>query len=677
MSISTRYLLVCLIATNYPYLIMGQVPTSNLSGSSSCPEEILQIKHVYASGSHEVLVRFSAPVDTLQLEAGQFNIVPFGSPEILQIKDETTISITYRQFFNNNATYQLSIRDIVTKEGTGIPVLEHHFRFYLPEFGDVIITEFLNDPFPSVGLPEAEYIEVFNRLNIELALSDLEIRINERSIYLPPLILPAQEHAIICEEQTALLFGNDATCIPVANLPNILKENGTFNLVHPQTGLLHYVKYTSEWYKDKDKSGGGWSLEMMDYDHYCTMGENWVHSNHKSGGTPGRLNSVFDPSLHDGEFPKINWVAIHNDSAILIHFSEIVPPKTAFDRSHYTLGPNGLYPSNINFYRDDPLYTILSFSAAFKNDHEYILHVSDIEDCYGNGAKRHIEYPVALPRVPEPGDVVINEIMYEPGDGKPEYLELFNASVQYLDVSALSILRGVEHEVSGFDPITGFTIPMAPASYVVLAKDREALINGYDIPDDALLLSPSAMPVLSNTGGDVFLFDSSGMQIDWAKYYPDFHHPLVTNTRGVSLEKIHPLKPGNEGSNWSSASDNKDNATPGKQNSQYLDNNQGQVRFSMDTEVISPNEDGFHDRATITIELDRPGSVLNIRLYDAQGGFMGFVYNNFLCGTKNELYWTGKIEEDDVKTGLYVLFIELFHPSGEFFKTKVPCVVAR
>ena len=47
---------------------------------------------------------------------------------------------------------------------------------------DVLITEVMFDPIPEVGLPNDEYIEIFNNSNRSISLSELQICVGKKQI---------------------------------------------------------------------------------------------------------------------------------------------------------------------------------------------------------------------------------------------------------------------------------------------------------------------------------------------------------------------------------------------------------------------------------------------------------------------------------------------------------------
>src|SRR5690606_15606195 len=87
-------------------------------------------------------------------------------------------------------------------------------------FKDVIITEILADPSPSVGLPEAEFVEIFNRSMGTVNLGEWTLSDERTSARLPSVSLPPQEYAVIVPSQDSAAF-EGIRVIPVSGMPSL------------------------------------------------------------------------------------------------------------------------------------------------------------------------------------------------------------------------------------------------------------------------------------------------------------------------------------------------------------------------------------------------------------------------------------------------------------------------
>jgi hypothetical protein len=148
--------------------------------------------------------------------------------------------------------------------------------------------------------------------------------------------------------------------------------------------------------------------------------------------------------------------------------------------------------------------------------------------------------------------VVINEIMYHPRAGEPEWIELYNQMGTQVDMSGWSLAGGVEYV------FPEGTIVRA-GSYVVVASSVEGSLQG--IP--GLLLGPFDGQ-LSNGGEEIQLLNNSGRLMNRVRYDDSGEWPVAADGSGVSLAKIDPDRESEIPSRWTWSDE--PNGTPGAVN---------------------------------------------------------------------------------------------------------------
>lgn len=124
------------------------------------------------------------------------------------------------------------------------------------------------------------------------------------------------------------------------------------------------------------------------------------------------------------------------------------------------------------------------------------------------------------------GEIVINEFMYAPQNGEPEWIELFNNSLQSLKIESYKI-----GDSKSFVNIPDFEI--SPYSYLVLTKDPEFLIDKYNLPGESNIVSVN-IPTLNNTFDEIRLLGANEDLIDSIYYDSDW------GENGKSLERLDP-----------------------------------------------------------------------------------------------------------------------------------------
>ncbi len=287
-------------------------------------------------------------------------------------------------------------------------------------------------------------------------------------------------------------------------------------------------------------------------------------------------------------------------------------------------------------------------------------------------------------RAAEADDVVINEIMFDPAVGGQEYIELYNHTEENLALSNLALTtldsEGEYMKLNRFPPAS-----VIPAhGYAVLCANADSLRRFHHCPIEATVYSTTWTKKLPNTGATLCLVlcNNDTLTIDSVTYSPRWHHPLLDETKGVSLERIHPDLPSNESTSWQSASKESGYATPAAINSQYQDiyteaTTTKHVYTSQD--YFSPNGDGVDDVCLIHYQLPTAGFVANIRILTANGLNVHQLTINELLSSEGTIPWDGRTARGGIADiGVYVLMCEFTHTTtGQIIRAKLPIVVSQ
>ena len=98
---------------------------------------------------------------------------------------------------------------------------------------------------------------------------------------------------------------------------------------------------------------------------------------------------------------------------------------------------------------------------------------------------------------------------------------------------------------------------------------------------------------------------------------------------------------------------------------------------SIESEIFSPDNDGYQDVLNITYKLDEIGKVANVYIYDSKGRQVKYLVRNQQLAQEGVVSWNG-INDDNEKApiGIYVVYVELFNLSGKLNKYKLSCTLA-
>ena len=102
------------------------------------------------------------------------------------------------------------------------------------------------------------------------------------------------------------------------------------------------------------------------------------------------------------------------------------------------------------------------------------------------------------------------------------------------------------------------------------------------------------------------------------------------------------------------------------------------IEVNLDPVLFTPNNDGFDDVVTINYQFKQEGYVGNIHIFDSQGRRVTQLINNELLGVAGSYTWDGTDDNESVAIeGIYIIYFEAFHISGDLQKSKGVCVIRR
>lgn len=268
---------------------------------------------------------------------------------------------------------------------------------------------------------------------------------------------------------------------------------------------------------------------------------------------------------------------------------------------------------------------------------------------------------------PQPGDIIINELLPEPFVDGSEYIELYNRSEQELSLKDVCIsTRKSDGSLNTRYPLEAYPQTLQAGDYLLLTKSIEGVENFYSLPASLNWLE-CKLPVLSNTGSTVVLYREDGeIIIDEVSYSSKWHAPTVKNKKGVALERKDPDKDSQNADNWTSAASSAGFGTPGLENSQYLNGGTETDSEEIDDPIYQPT-----GTFQIPYRLNQSGYMARGWIFDLSGRKVALIADNTSLGTQGYLEWNGKGRDGSpVNTGIYIIYLELWHPGGNVIRKK-------
>ncbi len=641
------------------------------------PPRVIDVKVI---DSNTIIVYFNEPVtDSSMLKSSYYMISPLGKQPIEVTKaGSETAQLLFPEAFQDGDALTLLVYGISDVPGNRADTLSISFNYYVPKPFDIIINEIMADPEPRVSLPEAEYIEILNNTQYNIQLVGWQLHIGSDKCIFPDRIINANELMILCRKEEEHYFNQYDKVVGLFT-SSINNRGELLTLKNQRGSSISHVHFDNTWFGNPVKSEGGWSLERIDPDNPCGGIKNWEASTAYEGGTPGLMNSVYNDNP-DITPPVVDRIAPVNDSSLRLFMSETLDSTTLSKSFHSTITPNPgtLQEAELEPPRFNKL--LLSYVNPFSPEVYYSLEIvsTGLSDCVGNMLDPDNEFVFKLPEFPDSFDIVINEVLFNPEPGCVDFVELYNRSGKAIDLNDLRIASrdNETYEITSSDYIVTTRYQFLPGEYVAITSDKEALLDCHDVPYPDRIIETSALPSLNNDKGCVVIHDKHLFVIDEFTYSENMHFSLLDDMERVSLERIHYDNPTNDISNWHSSSYSNGWATPGYENAQFNSAEVAEQTISLDYEVFSPDNDGYRDVLAIRYQMNEPGYVGTVDVFDVSGRKIRNLLRNDLLSKEGVMYWDGLTNEQArARLGIYIILFKAFHENGDVKKIKKACVL--
>ena len=627
-----------------------------------------QIQSVTVVDANELLLSFNEALDPLAAGTVSHYVVAdgVGQPALAEIQpDQFSVKLTFTLNFTNGKTQMLTVSGVKDIQGNVMDPSSHSFLFFQPTPAgkkDIIITEIFADPSPQINLPDAEYLELLNRSAAPLDLAGWKLSDGSSTATLPTHILLPGEYRIVTATSSGSAFGTTAPVTATINFPTLNNSGDVLTLSSPEGLLVDSVSYNLSWYRDQDKQEGGWSLELIDPANVCGEENNWTASENENGGTPGMVNSVM-ANKPDLTGPKLLTATALTTSKLLLTFDEKMENPIAASASFIITPFVGIEKATFDTPALRTILLTLLDSLAPKTF--YTITLENLFDCSGNLLdKAFSSFQFALPEAGTPGDILINEILFNPRPNGVDFVELFNPSDKFVNLKNWVIANFEDEQAKNQKVVALEDLILPPQEYLVLTTNPATLKSNYPQGVEKKFRTVS-LPTFADDEGSVALADDGGQVMDYFLYQKNFHAAFIRDEEGVSLERISPADITQSTENWTSASSAAGFATPGFLNSNFQPQDiltQGEVVVS--PELFAPAS-GVDDFSQIKFRFDQPGFVANVKVYDQQGRLVRTIANNETLGFEGFFRWDG---DDDsggkARMGYYFVWFEVFNAEG-------------
>ncbi len=584
---------------------------------------------------------------------------------------QNQVILVFGQAFQNPGHYRLEIGSWCDTSGNCSNSLSDSMIYVRARRWDVMITELMADPDPPpYGLPAVEYIELHNRSVYPVCLEGWKLQIGSSTHVLKKDTLHPGEYLLLTNHTEAWPFAVRIQQIKSLSLPNTGAELALWDELGAPVA---WMEYQVSWWDDPFKLDGGWALEMIDRQQAWLGAMNWDESKDPSGGTPGRMNSVSGIS-DDSIAPYIAYVALDDPHNLTLAFSEPMDPGTIEKLGLARLEADDKAPLHVAIDEPSCRKARLYFETPFPPDLIHTLLIpAGIMDPSGNVlTEERVQFGDAQQAIE--GEVVINEVLFNPWPDGVDFVELYNRGSRCIDLRTLRLcgLDADNGTVKSSIAITTLPYSILPGAYCVLSTDGNAVRKQYPYtPSKSLMPGISSFPSLPDDKGGVGLALYTGEMLDRMLYQKSMHSPLLTNQEGVSLERLNAGVSGLITTNWHSAAASVGYASPGLPNSHNIGTEISMIDFQLSPKEISPDNDGFQDILFIHLRPEKPGTLANLWIFNAVGQVEKALCRALSLAGETTLSWDGYREDQrPCGSGLYIALLEVMCEDGSSTRRK-------
>ncbi len=584
-----------------------------------------------------------------------------------------TVSIIPSESLEHGYLYTIELVGIQDIFGNSIKKQEWSFIYYdvlEASKNDVIINEVLYRP---DQFHNRRFVEILNNSESVFDLRNWRIgRSTGNAVLLvdhdtsEPVYLTPGQKVVISEPGLVLAeqqITNNVLHIEQQAFPPLSRLGDSVYLLSGQDKTIDSLSYSPVWGGNRD----GVSIERINPGGATLDPSNWKEhpENHSAGYRNFNFEDEPDPVM-------LLHAAQKNDQKIELHFSRFV-----YGESLQQVSLEDQIISLSKTESNAPYDSRFIFRSDHKIERRYKrIHIAAVTD-YAGSISTNLGAPLAF--LPEPGDVIINEVMYQPiaerysnRPDQSEYVEVYNRSGIPLKVDHLVLHDRPDKNghIRTLKPAPLKLTSLLPQSYAVFYADTSNTLQGariyqsFSITDQMAenFFNINRLTLGLSTQGDELYLSYGEIILDSLWYHPSWHNPNLSDVRGISLERINQDIHTQNRTNWTSSS-SPDGGTPGYRNSAAIPAAESiHNGLKLSPNPFSPNGDGHNDHLIIHYQLDHPDYLMHVRIFDRHGRLVRTLANGHQAGLSGKLIWDGRAENGLMnRAGLYIVHFEAFN----------------
>ena len=514
------------------------------------------------------------------------------------------------------------------------PIISICSLFFVISPAQIIITEVMYN-LQGSDSPN-EFVEIYNlgMTSIDLSgwiISDTQ---SDDDLVGDSFLLGPSQYGLIMEgDYDGLLY---AQLIPASALILFVDGNAIGNNLNNTADSLYLVDAEGN---TMDSMGWGesieddYSLEKVNFE-FGNISGNWRKSLIELG-TPGFENSVsdlqrdvaIDSIIHYPQYPAVDEP---------IQF-DVYASNQGFEETMVQLYMNDNYQQTATLLSQSQIIFQTNHSGLSPGTH---LITFDLQSAGDNAQENNSKIDTIFISFGL-GDVLINEIMYDPLSGNPEWVEIVNKTDEIINLLGWGLTDKEEQLPDGVTE----SADVFPNEFLIFNKENST--SNWIIQGD--------FPGLNNDGDDLRLYDPTGNEIDRVEYSDDWG-----GGDGYSLERVTHYLPSNDPSNWGSSID-PFGSTPSEKNSLHTSQIEESGTILLDPNPFSPDGNGHEDILTVSYHLPFFQARLIVDIFSLDGYRMKQLARGEAVASQGFLQWDGMSDKDQkCMVGQYLL---KFHAS--------------
>lgn len=281
------------------------------------------------------------------------------------------------------------------------------------------------------------------------------------------------------------------------------------------------------------------------------------------------------------------------------------------------------------------------------------------------------------------GDVLITEVMFNPGPGGAEYVELYNNSVRRVNLQDLFIANvNNEQQVHPIYPLSDEPWTLSPNSSLLVTSSPDIFFNQYPETARDRVFEISRMHRLPNEEGYVVLLyktesakGNTFIVLDSLHYAASMHSPFIKDQRGIPLERTEYTGSSSVLNTFLSPPLTDSRVLPGRQ--KVIEQSKPlRSIIELNTQIIDSKGLIADQDLKIFYHFPYTRLMVDVRIYDASNKLQRHLVRNTLVSSTGQWVWDGHNEHGiPVQPNRYTVIIHTYNERGLSKKHRLSFIV--